>query len=46
MTIVPCDYRPKRPRKKKPGVEFPISRIVTARPPKKRHYGEIRYSVL
>lgn len=36
MTIVHYDYRPKRARKAKPAVEFPVGRIVTARPPKKR----------
>jgi hypothetical protein len=39
MTIVRYDYRPKRPRKAKPAVVFPCGRIVSARPPKKRHYG-------
>jgi hypothetical protein len=42
MTIVHCDYRPNRPRKKKPTVEFPCGRIVSARPPKRRPYGIIR----
>jgi hypothetical protein len=41
MTIVHCDYRPNRPRKKKPAVEFPCGRIVTAKPPRKRPYGVI-----
>ena len=45
MTIVHYDYRPKRPRKAKPAVEFPCGRIVTARSPRKRHYGEIRRGV-
>jgi hypothetical protein len=45
MTIVHCDYKPNCARKKKPPVEFPCGRIVTATPPRKRHYGEIRYGV-
>ena len=45
MTIVHYDYRPKRPRKAKPAVEFPCGRIVTARSPRKRHYDEIRRGV-
>ena len=45
MTIVHCDYRPNRARKRKPAVEFPCGRIVTTKPPRKRHYGEIRYGV-
>jgi hypothetical protein len=45
MTIVYCDYRPNRARKRKPAVDFPVGRIVTARRPKPRHYGEIRYGV-
>ena len=45
MTIVYYDYRPKRCRKAKPAVEFPCGRIVAAKPPRKRHYGEIRYGV-
>ena len=32
---------PKRPGRRNPGVEFPLGRIVTAKPPRKRHYGEI-----
>jgi hypothetical protein len=43
MTIVPYDCRPKRAGRKP--VEFPWGRIVTARKPKPRHYGEIRYGV-
>ena len=43
MTIVHYDYKPKRQRK--PVVEFPCGRIVAARKPKPRHYGEIRYGV-
>ena len=45
MTIVICDFKPKRHRKAKPPVEFPCGRIVTVRSPKKRHYGDIRYGV-
>jgi hypothetical protein len=45
MTIVYYDYRPKRARKAKAAVEFPCGRIVSAREPKPRHYGEIRYGV-
>jgi hypothetical protein len=45
MTIVHYDYKPKRPRKQKPAVEFPLGRIVTAKPPRKRHTGLIRYGV-
>ena len=45
MTIVHCDYKPNRARKKKSPVEFPCGRIVTGKPPRKRHYGEIRYGV-
>ena len=41
MTIVHYDYRPKRQRKAKPAVEFPCGRIVSARKPKPRHYGEL-----
>ena len=41
MTIVHYDYRPKRPRKAKAAVEFPRGRIVSARKPKPRHYGEL-----
>lgn len=45
MTIVFCNYRPKRARKARPVVEFPLGRIVSASAPKKRHYGEIRQGV-
>jgi hypothetical protein len=45
VTIVHYDYRPKRARKQKPAVELPCGRIVSARKPKPRHYGEIRYGV-
>ena len=40
--IVHCDYRPKRARKAQRTVEFPLGRIVTAKAPKKRYYGEMR----
>lgn len=40
MTIVTYHHRPERARKKR----FPVGRIVSARPPKKRH-GEIPYGV-
>jgi hypothetical protein len=36
MTIVYCDYKPKRRRKAKRAIEFPVGRIVSARPPQKR----------
>jgi hypothetical protein len=45
MTIVRYDFKPKRAPKKKPAVEFPAGRIVTAKPPRKWHYGEIREGV-
>ena len=45
MNIICCDYRPSRARRKKPTQPFPLGRIVTARKPKPRHYGEIRYGV-
>jgi hypothetical protein len=45
MTIVHYDYRPSRTRKAKPPVEFPCGRIVTARKPKPRHYGLMRYGL-
>ena len=45
MTIVHCDYKPSRARRKKPAQPFPLGRIVTAKPPRKRYYGEIRYGV-
>jgi hypothetical protein len=45
VTIVHYDYRPKRARKQKPAVELPCGRIVSARKPKPRHYGEIRCGV-
>ena len=44
-TIVTYYHNPKRYRKAKPEQEFPCGRIVSARPPRKRHYGEIRYGV-
>jgi hypothetical protein len=40
MTIVHCDYRPKRSRQAKVAPEFPLGRIVSARPPQKRRYAE------
>ena len=44
MTIVTCTYRPKRARKARPAVTFPLGRIVTAAPPRKKryHYYEIK----
>ena len=45
MTIVHYDHRPKRPRKAKPAVDFSRGRMVGARTPKPRHYGEIREGV-
>jgi hypothetical protein len=45
MTIVHYDHKPKRARRQKPAQPFPLGRIVTARKPKPRHYGEIRYGV-
>ena len=42
MTIVHCDYKPNRPRNSKPAVDFPSAGFVTAKPPRTRHYGEIR----
>jgi hypothetical protein len=41
LTIVHYDYKPKRARNAKPAQEFPNGRIVSAKPPRKRHYGEI-----
>ena len=43
MTIVTYHHRQKR--KAKPAQSFPLGRIVTAKPPRKKHYGEIRYGV-
>jgi hypothetical protein len=40
MTIVTYTHRPKWARKAKAVVDFPIDRIVSARPPKKRHAGD------
>ena len=45
MTIVYYDYKPKRAGRQKHTVDFPCGRIVSARKPKPRHYGEIRYGV-
>ena len=42
MTIVYYDYKPKRAGRQKHTVDFPCGRIVSARKPKPRHYGEIR----
>jgi hypothetical protein len=44
ITIVHYDHKPKT-RKAKPPVEFPCGRIVSARKPKPRLYGEIREGV-
>ena len=41
MTIVHYDYKPSRARRKKPDQPFPFGRIVTAKKPKRRHYGEV-----
>ena len=42
MTIVTCTYRPKRARKAKRTIDFPLGRIVTVsvKPTKKRHPGD------
>lgn len=38
MTIVTCNYRPKRARKAPRTIDFPLGRIVTVSvKPKKRH---------
>jgi hypothetical protein len=43
MTIVTCDYRPKRARKAKRIVEFPCGRIVTvSAKPKQQHYYDMK----
>ena len=42
MTIVTYYHNPKRARKVKPAQQFPAGRVVTAKKPKPRHYGEIR----
>ena len=45
MTIVTYHHRAKRARRKNPDRPFPLGRIVIARPPRKKHYGEIREAV-
>jgi hypothetical protein len=45
MTIVTYHHPPNRDRRKTPEQTFPLGRIVTAKLPKKRYYGEIRYGV-
>jgi hypothetical protein len=45
MTIVTYYRSPKRYRKAKPEQEVPLDRIVSARKPKRRHYGETRNGV-
>lgn len=45
MTVVTYYHKPTRARRKKPEQEFPVGRIVTAKKPKLRHYGEIREGV-
>ena len=44
MTIVTCNYRPKRARKARPAIAFPCGRIVTVsvKPKKRHHYYEMR----
>jgi hypothetical protein len=43
--IVTYRHRPKRSPRKKPAKPEPIVRIVTAKRPRKRHYGEIIYDL-
>jgi hypothetical protein len=41
LIIVHYDHRPKLTRKAKAAQPFPVGRIVSGKPPRKRHYGEV-----